>query len=270
MGQKRVNKYITSIKSKQESRVEENFQLLKLDGMLASYKRLAKDFFEKNWTPMDLIENLQLAEVNWNESNRIDRWIQQAHFEINKSLEDFDFSYPTKINKTLVFELASCRYIESATNVAFLGPTGVGKTHLASALGHETIYAGFDVRFLSLRSLNELIDKISDNPLKLRHLINSLVRPKVLILDEIALFDPNETLAKFLVELLLNRHQKNSTIFTTNKTFKGWSNAFGDIHTSAMVLDRITQHIEVINIEGPSYRLKDRIENQSEKLYGAA
>ncbi len=269
MGQKRVNKYQPSSKHNQEDRVDENFKLLKLDGMLASYKRLAKDFLKQNWTSLDLIENLQLAEANWDESNRIDRWIQQAHFEINKSLEDFDFSYPTKINKSLVFELASCRFIENTTNVAFLGPTGVGKTRLASALGREAIYHGYDVKSLNMRSLDELIDKVSDNPLKLRHLINSLIRPRVLILDEIALFDPNEILAKFLVELLLNRHLKKSTIFTSNKTFKSWTNAFGDIHTSAMVLDRITQHMEVVDIEGPSYRLKDRVKDQSETLYGA-
>lgn len=270
MGKTRINKYQPSTKPKQEDRIEENFKLLKLDGMLSAYKRLAKDFFKENLTPFDLIENLQLAEANWGESNRVDRWIQQARFEINKTLENFDFSYPTKVNKTLVFELASCRYIENATNVVFLGPTGVGKTHLASALGREAIYAGSNVRFLSLRTLNESIDKVSDNALKLRHLMNSLIRPKVLILDEIALFEPNEILAKFLVELLLNRHLKNSTIFTSNKSFKSWGGAFGDIHTSAMVLDRITQRMEVVDIEGPSYRLKDRLSKESAKLYGAA
>lgn len=269
MGQKRINKFQISTKSNQEERTDENFKLLKLDGMLASYKRLAKDFFKENFTPLDLIEKLQQAEANWDEGNRVDRWIKYANFEINKTLQGFDFSYPTKINKTLVFELASCRYIENATNIAFLGPTGVGKTHLASALGREAIYAGFDVKSLSLRSLNEQIDKVSDNPLKLRHLMNSFIRPKLLILDEIALFEPNNTLAKFLVELLLNRHLKSSTIFTSNKTFKSWTTAFGDIHTSAMVLDRITQRIEVVDIEGPSYRLKDRLEKPTENLYRA-
>ncbi len=269
MGKKKVNKYQISIKLKQEERVDENFKLLKLDGMLASYKRLVKNFFKENLTPLDLIEKLQQAEANWDEGNRVDRWMRSAKFEINKTLEDFDFSYPTKINKTLVFELASCRYIETATNVAFLGPTGVGKTHLASALGREAIYAGFDTKFLSLRSLNELIDKVSDNPLQLRHLMNTLTRPKLLILDEIALFEPNNSLAKFLVELLLNRHLKSSTIFTSNKTFKSWVNAFGDTHTSAMVLDRITQRMEVADIEGPSYRLKDRVKKSSEELFNA-
>lgn len=268
MGQKRINKFQISTKSNQQERIEENFKLLKLNGMLASYRRLAKDFFKGNFTPLDLIEKLQQAEASWDEGDRVERWVKYAKFEIDKTLEDFDFSYPTKINKTLVFELASCRYIENATNVAFLGPTGVGKTHLASALGREAIYTGFDVRFLSLRSINEQIDKVSDNPLKLRHLMNSFIRPKLLILDEIALFEPNHTLAKFLVELLLNRHLKSSTILTSNKTFKGWSNAFGDIHTSAMVLDRINQRMEVVDIEGSSYRLKDRVDH-SEKLYGA-
>lgn len=269
MGKKKINQYWISAKPKQEDRIEENFQLLKLNGMKASYERLAKNFFENNWTPFDLIEKLQQAEANWEEGNRIERWVNNAKFEINRTLEDFDFSYPTKINKKLVFELASCRYIESATNIAFLGPTGVGKTHLATALGYEAIDRGFDVRFLSLRALNEMIDKVSDNPLQLRRLMTTLTRPKVLILDEIALFEPNDSLAKFLVELLLNRHLKSPTVFTSNKSFKSWENAFGDTHTSAMVLDRVTQHIEIINIEGPSYRLKDRVQVSSEKLYGA-
>lgn len=94
-------------------------------------------------------------------------------------------------------------------------------------------------------------------------------KPKDRWLDEIALFEPNDSLAKFLVELLLNRHLKSSTIFTSNKTFKAWINAFGDTHTSATVLDRITQRMEIVDIEGTSYRLKDRVDNQSEKLYGA-
>lgn len=196
MGKKKVNKYQISIKPKQEERIEENFRLLKLDGMLASYKRLTKDFFTNGWTPFDLIEKLQQAETNWDEGNRVDRWIQNAKFEINKTF-------------------------------------------------------------------NELIDKVSDNPLHLRRLMNLLARPRILILDEIALFEPNDNLAKFLVELLLNRHLKTSTIFTSNKTFKSWGNAFGDTHTSAMVLDRITQHIEIIDIDGPSYRLKDRLSKES-------
>lgn len=270
MGKKRINKYHISTKPKQEERIEENFKLLELDGMLSSYKRLAKAFFKENLTPLDLIEKLQQTEASWDEGNRIDRWMKNAKFEINKTLEDFNFSYPTKINKTLVFELASCRYIENATNVAFLGPTGVGKTHLVTALGREAIYSGFDVRFLSLRSLNAILDKVSDNPLQLRHLMNTFIRPKVLILDEVALFEPTDSLAKFLVELLLNRHLKSSTLFTSNKTFTSWINAFGDTHTSAMVLDRITQRMEVINIEGPSYRLKDKLEKTSEKLYANA
>lgn len=225
MGKQKINKYILSTKPKQQDRIEENFKFLKLNG---------------------------------------ERWIKQAHFEMDKTLEDFDFSYPTKINKALILELVSCRFIESAVNVAFLGQTGVDKTHLATALGKEAIYHGSDVRFLSLRTLNELIDKASDNPLEIRRLMNALTKPKLLILDEIALFQPNTTLAKFLAELLLNRHLKASNIFTSNKSFSSWSNAFGDMHTSAMVLDRITQRMEIVEIDGPSYRLKDRIGKEPE------
>lgn len=270
MSKQKISKYLISTKPKQKDRIEDNFKFLNLNGMLASYERLIKEAIKESLSFADFIENLQVSELNWDEANRLERWTRQAGFEMDKTLDDFDFSYPNKINKALVLELASCRFIEKASNIVFLGPTGVGKTHLATALGKEAIYHGSDVKFLSLRTLNELIDKVSDDPLEIRRLMNILIRPKLLILDEIALFQPNDILAKFLTELLLNRHLKASTIFTSNKNFSSWNNAFGDIHTSAMVLDRITQHMEVVDIEGPSYRLKDRLEDTSEKLYGAA
>lgn len=266
MGKSRINKYLASSLTRQEARIEENFRALKLNGILASYQHLAQEALEKNWTSLDLIEHLQHAQINWSDATRVDRWLQYAHFEAIKTLEQFDFSYPTKINQKLIYELASCRFIEKAQNVIFLGQTGVGKTHLAIALGVEAINKGFDTRFLSLRSLNELIDKHSDSLVEQRHLMNTLVRPKLLILDEIALFEPNNLLARFLVELLLNRHLKNSTIFTSNKSIGNWTNAFGDQHTSVMVLDRLIQNVVVVEIEGESYRLKDRLQTQLCKL----
>ncbi len=171
-------------------------------------------------------------------------------------------------------------YDNTKTAILFNRKTTDGKRKIGFNLNFFDFarYYGFEIiasppywpRNKGLEELNKQaniwIDKIANN----RMHATTKERPKVLILDEIALFEPNNSLAKFLVELLLNRHLKSSTIFTSNKTFKTWVNAFGDTHTSAMVLDRITQRMEAIEIEGPSYRLKDRIKKPSEKLYGVA
>ena len=269
MGKTRINKYLISKLPNQQGRIEANFRFLSLNGMLTLYKKIAKKALEESWTPFELIEHLQLAELNWAETNRTERWIKQAHFDSPKTLEEFDFSFPKKINKTLIFELASCRFIENAENIIFLGQTGVGKTHLAQSLGLKAIYNGFDVRFLTLRSLHELIDKVRDSKYELRKLLTNLAKPKLLILDEVALFQPDEILAEFLSELLLNRHLKNSTIFTSNKSFSQWTNAFGDKHSSTMIIDRINQKAHPVLIEGDSYRIKDRLgkTGQSTQLF---
>lgn len=253
---KKVNKYRVSTLPRQQDRIEENFNTLLLKGMLARYKRLSQQVIKNNLTPFDLIEYLQHAQINWNESNRLDRWLQSARFETKKTLDEFDFSYPTKINKQLIYDLAACRFIEETKNVIFLGQTGVGKTHLATALGIEATDKGFDTKFFSMRTFSNLVDKISDSLVEQRRLINSLSKIKLLILDEIALSQPNETLAKIITEILLNRHLKTSTIFTSNKSPGSWINVFGDKYTSSMVLDRIIPNAIVEYIEGKSYRLK--------------
>lgn len=258
MAKPKINKYYISTLTNQTDRIEENFKVLNLNGILASYEHLATEALQNSWTPFELIERMQHLQLTWNESNRIDNWMQKAYFEKITTLEEYDFDFPRKINKTLILELASCRFIKKAENVVFLGPTGVGKTHLATALGIKSIDQGSDTRFITLRTLQEKIDKMTDNPLELRKFMISLQRPKLLILDEVATSDPIPVVAKFLGELLLNRYQKTSTIFTSNKNFQGWSNAFGDEHTSAMLLDRIVSISHIVYIDGESYRNRDR------------
>lgn len=226
MGKSKINKYYISHLPNQQDRIEENLKLLRLSGMSNFYQPLSEKALKNSWTPFELIERLLQAEVNWNENNRLERWLRQAGFVMNKTLQEFDFSYPKKINKTLIYELASCRFIEKTKDVVFLGQTGVGKTHLAIALGTEAIHKGFETKFITIRKLGNLIDKSKDSAYELSKLRASLVKPRLLILDEIALSEPTESLAKFLAELILDRHLKSSTIFTSNKTFRNWVGAF--------------------------------------------
>jgi len=255
MGKSKVKKYRISRKDTQTGRIEENLKILELKGALAVYKTLADNALREERTPLEFLEQLLESEINLRESNRIERRIKQAQFEfLSTSLQEYNFLWPKRIDRRKVNELSSCRFLENAENVIFLGPTGLGKTHLAQGLALEAIYQGKDARFLPLRHLKALVDKVSDSSYETRKLINFYSRQDLLIIDEVALSTSNKAAVDFINEIVISRHHKRSTIFTSNKTVEAWTDTFGDSHTTAMILDRITEHCHIIKIEGLSYR----------------
>ncbi len=197
-------------------------KILGLEGARASFDNLAKQSVENSSTPYGFLENLLDKELLWKEDNRLQRWIQKARFPWKRTLTDFDFSFQPKIDMVLIHELASCRFIGKSENIVLLGPPGVGKTHLATALGLEAIHQGHEVRFLA-----------------------SLLRPELLILDEMDLYE------------------KGSIIFTSNKAFSEWGKLFGNSTRAGVILDRINHHCTIVNIEGESYRFKDKPQSQN-------
>jgi len=243
---------------KQSDRIEKALQLLGLEGIRFSYSNLAQKFIKDKSNPYDFLECLLEKQIVWKEENRLQRWLQQAHFPWQKTLKDFDFSFQPSIDKRQVYELASCRFIDKGENVIFLGPPGVGKTHLAISLGLEAIYKGYEVRFLTLDQLIELANRASDGE-KLRRLFSTLVRQRLLILDEMDLYEADSAVSTFLFKLLHQRYEEGSVIFTSNKTFTDWGKLFGSQARAGAILDRITHHSTIITIEGESYRIKDKL-----------
>ena len=180
-----------------------------------------------------------------------------AHLPFQKTLADFDFGYQPSLDEGQVKELATLSFAEQAHNVILLGPPGVGKTHLAVALGIEAIQHGMGVYFVTAHALVEdLRQAHAENRLERRMRI--YVAPKVLVVDEVG-YLPFDTLgATMLFQLVSARYERGSIILTSNKSFAQWGEVFTDPIIATAILDRLLHHSHIINIRGDSYRLKEK------------
>lgn len=180
-----------------------------------------------------------------------------AGFPAKKRLEDFNFEFQPSIDKAVISDLALLRFIYNAENVVFLGPPGVGKSHLAVGIGIEAVKAGLSVYFTNAGILIERLKKANSEGL-LEDKIRTLAKYKLLIIDEMGYLPFDNDGANFFFQLVSKRYEKTSTIFTSNKSYGEWGEIFHDQVIAAAMLDRILHHCTTINIKGESYRLKDR------------
>jgi DNA replication protein DnaC len=183
--------------------------------------------------------------------------LSQARLPWVKTIEQFDFGFQPSIDRKVIRELSGLGFVERAENVVFLGPPGVGKTHLAIALGVKAVEAGHRVMFLTLETLlSRLIRAKREN--RLERQLQLLVYPKVLILDEMGYLPMNREEASTFFRLLTRRYERASLIITSNKSFVDWGEVFGDQVLATAILDRLLHHATTINIKGESYRLKEK------------
>ena len=174
-----------------------------------------------------------------------------------KSLEQFDFDFQPSLDRRLVRELAGLSFVEHAHNVIVLGPPGVGKTHLAIALGVKAVEAGYSVLFLSLETLmTRLTRAVHEN--RLDRSLQQLVYPKVLIIDEIGYLPLSQLEASLFFRLVVRRYERASLIVTSNKSFLDWGETFNDPILATAILDRLLHYSTTLNIKGESYRLKEK------------
>jgi DNA replication protein DnaC len=183
--------------------------------------------------------------------------LKMARFPFQKTLEQFDYGFQPTIDRRRIEELATLGFVTEGRNVLFLGPPGVGKTHLAVALGIKACLAGHSVYFISGHELaRRLVASLADDTLDKE--FRAMTRRNVLIIDEFGYLPFERQQATLFFQLVTRRYERFATIITTNKGFAQWGEVFGgDQAIASAILDRLLHHAAVINIRGASYRLKD-------------
>lgn len=201
----------------------------------------------------------QALETEWKGRYQrgIETRLRQARFPWVKTMEQFDVDFQPSLDKRQLRELSGLSFVERAHNVVILGPPGVGKTHLAVALGVKAVEAGYSVLFLTLETLMTRLSK-AQHENRLERSLKQLVYPKVLIIDEIGYLPLSQAEASLFFRLIVRRYERASMIVTSNKSFLDWGEVFNDHVLATAVLDRLLHHATTLNIKGESYRLKEK------------
>lgn len=245
---------------KTSAELHQQLDYLKLQFMREHCEELAQQAAQNQWSHVDFLVRLVAGEAAARQDRARARRIQQARFPVLKTLEQFDFTWPTKINRLAVQNLFRLKFIEDKANAIVVGGVGLGKSHLCIALGYAAATAGFSVRFTTAI---DIVNKLAaaQNAGRLVPELKKYTRPDVLLVDEVGYLPIDNHGANLLFQIISQRYERGSIVLSTNKIFKHWPSIFNnDATLTSAILDRILHHAETIIIEGKSYRMKDRIE----------
>ena len=227
---------------------------LRLPTVLREYGKLAKQAAAEGLDHVQFLARLIELEMIDRERRMIERRIKAAKFPAVKSLDSFDFKAIPALNKMQVLELARCEWVDRRENVIALGPSGTGKTHIALGLGLSACQKGLSVGFVTAAALvHELMEARDER--RLLRLQKQMVSHKLLIIDELGFVPLSKTGAELLFELISQRYERGSTLITSNLPFDEWTETFGSERLTGALLDRLTHHVNILEMNGESYRL---------------
>lgn len=202
-------------------------------------------------------------EIDFKEANMIRSMVKVGAFPHQKGISDFDFEFQPSVNPEEIKDFATLRFLENAENIVFLGPSGVGKTHLATAIGVTAAKKRYSAYFIKCHDLIMQLKKAKlENRLEAR--LKHFFKYKLLIIDELGYLPIEKDDAKLFFQLIDKRYEKRSTIITTNINFNSWDDVFFDPVIANAILDRVLHHAHVVNITGKSYRLKKYTDQEEE------
>jgi len=242
------------------SLLSEQLQYLQLPFIRAQCAEMAAEAARHHWDHLEYLRRLVEGEYLQRQQRSVQRRLKAARFPVLKTLDQFLWDWPKKINRLQVQNLFRLEFIAKNANVIFLGPTGLGKTHLATALGYTACLEGHSVLFTdAIAVVNNLSAAAQAGTLQ--RTLKQYLRPRVLIVDEVGYLATDQRGADLLFQVISQRYERGSIILTTNKPFSQWASIFANDSTIASaVLDRLLHHAEAVLITGRSYRMKDKPE----------
>jgi DNA replication protein DnaC len=238
--------------------LQQTLKQLRLSGLQQTLSVRLQEASANRLSHADFLELILQDELAVRQERTLKRRTQAADFRHLKTLEEFDWQFNPNINRPQMFELAAGGFIRKATDVFFIGPPGVGKTHLAQAIGYEAIKMNFTVLY---RSIFDLVrDFLKDEAFSQQdRVVAKYLKPDLLIIDDMGLKSLPKHSAEYLLEVIMRRYENHATIMTSNRPLEDWGKLLGDVPSASAILDRFLHHAQTIAIKGRSYRLKDQV-----------
>ena len=238
--------------------LEDNLRTLRLGYLLENARESAQQAARDQLAHLKFLEQLIAGEVAFRHDKSVQRRIQDARFPVIKTMAGWDWNWPAKLNRMQLEHLLTLGFLDTYTNVILLGPTGIGKTHLATALAHTACLAGHSVLFAAAI---DVVNRLSaaETSRQLAREIKRYQSPTLLIIDELGYLPLDKRGAELLFQVISKRYEHGSIIITTNIAFKDWPRIFaGDATMTSALLDRLLHHAQTLLIEGDSYRSAKR------------
>lgn len=236
--------------------LNQSLRRLKLAGMVKSLDIRSREAIERKLSYCEFLELLLEDEMGNREVNSLKKRNALSHLPHQKSLEEYDFNFQPQLNKKMIFELATGKFIEKKENIIFMGQPGTGKTHLAAAIGQKALLAGYRVLFTTVSEMIDTLNQSKADGTYYRKL-QYYLQPDLLVLDELGFKPLSQHTVHDFFEIISKRYEQKSIIITSNKSFEEWDSIFFDKVLATAIIDRLVHHCYPIMIKGESFRVKE-------------
>ena len=235
--------------------LQHSLRKLRLSGLASTLDLRLREARGNNLDHLEFLELLLQDELNVRRQRMVERRTKAADFREKRTLDSFDFSFNTCICRRQIHDLATGAFLDRCEDVLFVGPPGVGKSHLAQAIGHELIKAG---RIVLYRSIFDILADLHDDGLDQKHerTMKRYLKCDLLIIDDMGIKQLPPKSGEYLFEIIMRRYELRSTMMTSNRPLEEWGKLIGDVPAATAILDRFLHHANLIKIKGKSYRMK--------------